>query len=69
MKNANQVREYVRRRSLQEMANYLKYTRPGDQLARCYARTRELAFIEVLNAFDTPHKTKLKMPKMPNVES
>jgi hypothetical protein len=55
MKNAEQVREYVRRRWLEENYN-------GDR-ATPENRAKALAFGEVLAAFDTPHKTPLKMPK------
>lgn len=68
MKSAKQVREYVRRRALEDREVYLRYMResdPSNQTVAQYARVSELAFLEVLNAFDTPHKTRLKMPKVP----
>ena len=69
MKTANQIREYVRRRSLIERSKYnphriLLNMDEFTELKQHFARVRELAFIEILNAFDTPHKTRLKMPPM-----
>jgi len=63
MKSAKQVREYVRRRCLEEGRNVVSFRRNWG-LNWPEARARELAFIEVLNAFDCPHKTKLVMPKI-----
>jgi len=69
MKTANQVREYVRRRSLIERGKYVASQvafypdQAHPDLRPILARERELLLIEILNAFDTPHKTKLKIPK------
>ena len=63
MKTAHQVREYVRRRCLHEGDKAHHNRKEG--LPWVLHRCRELAFIEVLNAFDTLHKTKLKMPRLP----
>lgn len=57
MKSAKQVREFVRRRWLQECNSY----RFGDHPD---ALGKRQAFLEVMNAFDTPHKIKLKMPRV-----
>lgn len=68
MKSAKQVREYVRRRCLEEREDYLRFKNGLDAKSKSvagYARVSELAFIEVLNAFDTPHKMKLDMPPKP----
>ena len=59
MKTANQVREYVRRRWMQENYN-------GDRTTP-ENRAKAMAFGEVLAAFDTPHKTPLKMPAEPKL--
>jgi len=70
MKTAKQVREYVRRRSLQERGKFaagkvpLQPDAAMPHLQPVFARVRELQLIEILNAFDTPHKSKLKMPKI-----
>ena len=67
MKSAKQVREFVRRRCLEQRGEYL-WLRNKDKKSKYaagYARAAELAFIEVLNAFDTPHKRKLYMPPKP----
>ena len=57
MKSAKQVREYVRRRFVQEGRKNL--TQPADY----DAAIRFVVLSEILEAFDTPHKTKLKMPE------
>lgn len=56
MKSAKQVREFVRRRWRQEGFKSINGNHPD-------ARGKKEAFLEVLTAFDTPHKTKLKMPR------
>lgn len=71
MKSAKQVREYVRRRCLKEREVYLRYMRQSDtsnQTVAQFARVSERSFLEVLNAFDTPHKTKLAMPPKPKAK-
>ena len=57
MKSSKQVREFVQRRWIQEYNRYRFGNSPD-------AQGKRLAFLEVLNAFDTPHKTKLKMPRV-----
>jgi len=69
MKTAKQVREYVRLLSLQERGKYAGHRVPffpddsRPDLRPILARERELLLLQILNAFDMPHKTKLIMPK------
>ena len=62
MKSANQMREYVQRRWLQEVATEKLYRSSSGP---SFSSVRITVLLEILNAFDAPHKTKLKMPRMP----